>query len=298
MRPTLIITQTHIGYGSPNREDTSKAHGEPLGHGGDRSSPSDAYGWPKHRAVLRARRRRSSTGARRRSAGENLQAEWMRRFADYAKNFPSEAKEIGRRWHGDLPAGWEKTICPRSTRPTATSPAARPQARCSTPSRRAVPELVGGSADLAGSNLTTIKGDAELQSGAARRPQHPLRHPRARDGRHHERHGAARRDHPVRRHLPRLHRLHAARHPARRAHEAARASTSSRTTPSGSARTAPRTSRSSSSPRCGASRTWSCSARPTRTRPPRRGAWRIKHRTGPVALVLTRQKLPLIDRTV
>ncbi|MBA3854769.1 MAG: transketolase, partial [Gemmatimonas sp.] len=153
-RPTLVITRTIIGFGSPNRADTAKAHGEPLGKDEIKLTKA-AYGWPSDEpfhvptAALEHWRLAKERGV-------NMQAEWMRRFAEYAKAFPSEAKELGRRWHGDLPAGWEKTL------PEFTSENGNVASRAASGSvinaiGPAIPELIGGSADLTGSNLTNVK---------------------------------------------------------------------------------------------------------------------------------------------
>jgi len=153
-RPTLVITRTIIGFGSPNRADTAKAHGEPLGKDEIKLTKA-AYGWPSDEpfhvptAALEHWRLAKERGV-------NMQAEWMRRFAEYAKAFPSEAKELGRRWHGDLPAGWEKTL------PAFTNENGHVASRAASGSvinaiGPAIPELIGGSADLTGSNLTNVK---------------------------------------------------------------------------------------------------------------------------------------------
>jgi len=153
-RPTLVVTRTIIGFGSPNRADTAKAHGEPLGKDEIKLTKA-AYGWPSEEpfhvptAALEHWRLAKERGV-------NMQAEWMRRFAEYAKTFPSEAKELGRRWHGDLPAGWEKTL------PEFTSENGNVASRAASGSvinaiGPALPELIGGSADLTGSNLTNVK---------------------------------------------------------------------------------------------------------------------------------------------
>ncbi|MBL8998593.1 MAG: transketolase [Gemmatimonadetes bacterium] len=156
-RPSMIITRTVIGFGSPNRADTAKAHGEPLGKD-EIALTKQAYGWPAtepfhvpHEALEHWRLATER--------GVNLQAEWMRRFAAYAKAFPSEAKEVGRRWHGDLPAGWEKAIptFDASNGNVASRAASGVVLNAIAP---AIPELIGGSADLTGSNLTLIKGNA------------------------------------------------------------------------------------------------------------------------------------------
>ena len=158
-RPSLIITHTIIGYGSPNRADTAKAHGEPLGRD-EIALTKAAYGWPGTEPFF-VPPEALEHWREAKERGVNLQAEWMRRFADYAKHFPSEAKELGRRWHGDLPAGWEKAlpVFDASNGNVASRAASGVVLNAIAP---AVPELIGGSADLTGSNLTHIKGSANF----------------------------------------------------------------------------------------------------------------------------------------
>ncbi|HRN54277.1 MAG TPA: transketolase [Gemmatimonadaceae bacterium] len=153
-RPTLVVTRTVIGFGSPNRADTAKAHGEPLGKDEIKLTKA-AYGWPSDEpfhvptAALEHWRLAKERGV-------NMQAEWMRRFAEYAKAFPSEAKELGRRWHGDLPAGWEKTL-PEFTSENGNVASRAASGAVINAIGPALPELIGGSADLTGSNLTNVK---------------------------------------------------------------------------------------------------------------------------------------------
>jgi transketolase len=154
-RPTLVCTKTIIGYGSPNRADTAKAHGEALGKD-EILLTKKVYGWPSTEPFFVP----DEALAHWRSCkerGVNLQAEWMTRFADYTRNFPSEAMELGRRWHGDLPAGWEKAlpVFDASNGNVASRAASGVVINALAP---ALPELIGGSADLTGSNLTDVKG--------------------------------------------------------------------------------------------------------------------------------------------
>ncbi|MHB1298294.1 MAG: transketolase [Gemmatimonadaceae bacterium] len=161
-RPTMIITRTVIGFGSPNRAGTAKAHGEPLGKD-EIALTKVKYGWPStepfHVPAAALEHWRLA-----KERGVNLQAEWMRRFADFAKSFPSEAKELGRRWHGDLPAQWERAVpeFDASNGNVATRAASGVALNALA---AGIPELIGGSADLAGSNLTTIKGVPAFQPG-------------------------------------------------------------------------------------------------------------------------------------
>lgn len=153
-RPTLVCTKTIIGYGSPNRADTAKAHGEPLGKDEIKLTKA-AYGWPSDEpfhvptAALEHWRLAKERGV-------NLQSEWMRRFAEFSKAFPSEAKELGRRWHGDLPVQWEKAL-PEFTAENGNVASRAASGTVINAIGPAIPELIGGSADLTGSNLTNVK---------------------------------------------------------------------------------------------------------------------------------------------
>ncbi|HSA55579.1 MAG TPA: transketolase [Gemmatimonadaceae bacterium] len=154
-RPSLIIVRTHIGYGSPNRQDTAKAHGEPLGSDEVELAKKN-LGWtatePFHvpdEAV--AHWRRSMTG------GVEAHDAWRHRLIAYTKAFPAEARELGRRLQGDLPGGWQSAI------PSFTAENGHVATRAASGAvlnalAAKIPELFGGSADLSGSNNTTIKG--------------------------------------------------------------------------------------------------------------------------------------------
>ncbi|MEK6611405.1 MAG: transketolase [Gemmatimonadota bacterium] len=155
-RPTLVITKTQIGYGSPNRVNSSKAHGEPLGKD-EIALTKRSLGWPYSEPFAVPTEAAEHWRAQVVSHGEAAHREWMTRFAAYAKANPEDAKELGRRWHGDLPAGWHKhlTAFDASNGNVASRAASGTVLNAIAPH---LPELVGGSADLAGSNLTTIKG--------------------------------------------------------------------------------------------------------------------------------------------
>jgi len=156
-RPTMICTKTIIGYGSPNRADTAKAHGEALGKE-EILLTKKFYEWPSTEPFFVPEDALAHwRGAKER--GVNLQAEWMAKFIAYTKSFPSEAMELGRRWHGDLPTGWEKAlpVFDASNGNVASRAASGVVINALAP---ALPELIGGSADLTGSNLTDVKGAA------------------------------------------------------------------------------------------------------------------------------------------
>lgn len=160
-RPSLVIVRTHIGYGSPNRQDTAKAHGEALGEK-EIELTKQAYGWtypdPFHvpdEALTHWR------GQCLRGSAE--QEAWRRSLIAYSKAHPDEAKEFGRRMQGDLPGGWNQAV-PAFT-PENGNIASRAASGVVLNALAAkVPELVGGSADLSGSNLTIIKDSAKFSA--------------------------------------------------------------------------------------------------------------------------------------
>jgi transketolase len=153
-RPSLVVVRTVIGYGSPNRAGTSKAHGEPLGAGEVRLA-KERLGWqwqePFHVPEDALAHWREA-----RPAGEAMQAEWERRLAAYRAAHPADAAELERRLRGDLPAGWEEALPEFSAESGAVASRAASGTVLNAIAPR-LPELFGGSADLAGSNNTTIK---------------------------------------------------------------------------------------------------------------------------------------------
>ena len=153
-RPTLVVTRSHIGFGSPNRQDTAKAHGEPLGKD-EIALTKQGYGWPStepffvpDEALAHMREARTR--------GAAMQDQWKASFEAYRAAFATEAIELERRWAGRLPEGWEATLT--SFTPESGALASRNASgvvlNAIAPS---LPELIGGSADLAGSNLTMLK---------------------------------------------------------------------------------------------------------------------------------------------
>ncbi|MBV6520175.1 MAG: Transketolase [Gemmatimonadaceae bacterium] len=163
-RPTLVVTRTHIGYGSPNRQDTSRAHGEPLGEA-EVALVKQTLGWPWTDSFVVPRDALDHWRlARERGAG--LHEQWRRDLIAYARAHPDDAKEFGRRMQGVLPGGWQKAI-PAFTAENGTMATRAASGIVVNAIAAKVPELFGGSADLAGSNLTTIK-DAPRFS-----PEHP-----------------------------------------------------------------------------------------------------------------------------
>jgi len=162
-RPSLIIVRSHIGYGSPHKQDTSAAHGSPLGEEEVRLT-KQAYGWDPDRQFYvpeeaLAHFRRAC------ERGRKLQAEWEERFAAYRQAHPEEARQLEMISAGEMPEGWD-TDPPRFAadgKPMATRKASGAAIQWAA---QRVPHLIGGSADLATSNNTDIEDGGEVQRGA------------------------------------------------------------------------------------------------------------------------------------
>ena len=155
-RPTMIITRTVIGFGSPNRAGSAKAHGEPLGVE-EIIRSKDALGWVSHEPFFvpdDARAHWTSMVAERAEA----HAEWETRFAAFRAANGDAAKEFTRRMSGDLPAHWDASL-PTFTAETGTIASRAASGAVLNAIGSNLPELIGGSADLSGSNLTLRKGD-------------------------------------------------------------------------------------------------------------------------------------------
>jgi transketolase len=155
-RPSLIVVRSHIGYGSPNRVDTAKAHGEPLGKE-EVVLAKRNLGWP-HASAFTVPDEALTVWRAAGPRGEEAHDAWRRKLIAYARAFPEEAKELGRRLHGDLPGGWESAIpvFDASNGSVASRAASGTVLNAIAPR---IPELIGGSADLSGSNLTIIQGE-------------------------------------------------------------------------------------------------------------------------------------------
>jgi transketolase len=154
-RPTLIIVDSHIAYGSPNKQDTSAAHGEPLGEEEIRLTKRN-YGWPEdqHFLVPPEVLAHFREGIARR--GSELRGAWMERFKDYEREFPELAENLYRMQHRGLPEGWDREL------PTFPADAEGMGGRIASGKAlnalaRGVPWLVGGSADLAPSTKTRLE---------------------------------------------------------------------------------------------------------------------------------------------
>jgi transketolase len=153
-RPSMIVCRTHIGYGSPNKQDTAKAHGEALGVEEVKLTKQN-LGWPTDEPfsvpdeALAHWRKVKERGAA-------FHEGWRRQLIAYAKAHPGLAKEFGRRMQGDLPTGWESVI-PAFTKENGSVASRSASGTVLAALVEKVPELVGGSADLTPSNNTQPK---------------------------------------------------------------------------------------------------------------------------------------------
>jgi transketolase len=161
--PSLIAVRTHIGYGSPNKQDTSSAHGEPLGPE-ELKLTKENLGWPlEPECFIPEEALKHFRQALER--GKQWDGDWNDRFQAYEKACPEKAQEWDQWMKGELPDGWEKEIpsFPVDPKGMATRVAS---GTVLTAIASQLPNLIGGSADLAPSNKTFIKGDEVFQNGS------------------------------------------------------------------------------------------------------------------------------------
>lgn len=165
-RPTFIILDSHIGYGSPNKQDTAEAHGEPLGEEEVRLTKR-SYGWPENAKffVPDGVYQHFAQGIGER--GATARREWMKLFADYYKAHPELASEINQMQRRELPAGWDRDlpVFPADPKGIAGRDAS---GKVLNVLAQNIPWLLGGSADLGPSNRTllTYKGAGDFQANS------------------------------------------------------------------------------------------------------------------------------------
>lgn len=163
-KPVLIIAKTTIGKGSPNRQGTAKVHGEALGDE-EIAATKAALGWNYGPFEIPEEVYEAWD---HREAGKALEAEWDEMYAAYEKAYPKEAAELARRLAGDLPENWDEIVmdavcaAEEAQETVATRKASLKALNALAP---ALPELLGGSADLTGSNLTNWKDVKSLNTG-------------------------------------------------------------------------------------------------------------------------------------
>jgi len=164
-RPTLIIVDSHIGYGSPHKQDTNAAHGEPLGEEEVRLTKK-FYGWPEDAKFLvpEGVREHFQDGVGKR--GHSARTRWEKMFAEYSQKYPELADRLHRMQRRELPDGWDKNLptFPADPKGVATRDSS---GKVLNSLAENIPWLIGGSADLATSNKTTLKfeGAGDFQAG-------------------------------------------------------------------------------------------------------------------------------------
>ncbi len=161
-RPTLIVVDSHIGYGAPTKQDTSAAHGEPLGEEEIRATKR-RYGWPEDAKFRVPPEVREDFKAKLGARGAKLRAEWMNMFSAFEKEFPDFAAETLAIQHREVPKGWDAGI--PSFPADAKGIASRDSSgKVLNAIAKHHPWLLGGSADLAPSTKTrlTFEGAGEV----------------------------------------------------------------------------------------------------------------------------------------
>ena len=164
-RPTLIVVDSHIGYGAPTKQDTHAAHGEPLGEQEIRAAKR-FYGWPEDQTFLVPAGVREHFAAEFGSRGARLRAEWVTRFDEYRQRYPEDGEALFRMQRRQLPEGLDAAIPSFAT--DAKGLAGRDaSAKVLNAVAQRIPWLIGGSADLAPSTKTRLTFDGAGDFSAA-----------------------------------------------------------------------------------------------------------------------------------
>ncbi len=161
-RSSLIVVRSHIGYGSPKYQDTARAHGAPLGSEEVEATKRN-YGWPEGETFLVP----DGVSAHMGEAvprGAALEADWNRRFAEFESENPGLAAKFQAALKGEPPAGWESRI-PRFEAGGGALATRAASGQVLNEIASAIPWLVGGSADLAASNNSLIKESGNFARG-------------------------------------------------------------------------------------------------------------------------------------
>ena len=162
-RPSIIMVRTHIGYGSPNKHDTGEAHGSPLGVEEVKLTKQN-LGWPLEPAFLVPDQAREHFHQAL-TKGEDAESAWQAKLTAYRKEYPELAAEWDRYTRGELTPGWQAKIpvFSHTDKPVATREASGKVLNAISP---VLPTLLGGSADLAPSTNTLIKGEKDFEPGS------------------------------------------------------------------------------------------------------------------------------------
>ncbi len=169
-RPTLVIVDSHIGYGSPNKQDTSGAHGEPLG-AEEVKLTKQRYGWPEDARFHVPDGVREHFREGMGKSGRSLRDAWFKRLEDYRTRYPELADELYRTQHRQLPEGWDRGLpdFPADAKGVSGRDAS---GKVLNVLAQNVPWLMGGAADLAPSTKTRLTfegaGDFSAENPAGR----------------------------------------------------------------------------------------------------------------------------------
>lgn len=160
-KPSLIKVRTTIGFGSPNKANTHGVHGAALG-GAEVQATRDNLGWQYEPFVVPEDALNHFRKAVER--GAQYEEEWNKNFTNYKAKYGAEAAELERLIKGELPEGWDKVL-PTYTPADKGDATRNHSGKCLNALAGVVPELIGGSADLAPSNMTLLKSSGDFQKG-------------------------------------------------------------------------------------------------------------------------------------
>lgn len=158
-KPSLVIVHTIIGFGSPNKANTSGVHGEPLGTA-ELKATKEALGFDPEQSFVIEEDVLDHFRASVKN-GKRLELDWQARFDAFSAAFPNEAAEFKRRMKGELPTGWDAELPSFETGSSTATRASSGKVLGALSAR--LPELIGGSADLTPSNKTDVKGRTDFQ---------------------------------------------------------------------------------------------------------------------------------------
>jgi len=161
-RPSLIIVRTHIGFGSPNKQDTASAHGAPLGEEEVKLTKQN-LGWPSLEP-FHVPEEALTHWRKAKERGAQLEAEWKKKHAAYGQAHPDLAAELERRLAGRLPDGWDADLPVFTPKDAQATRAASGKVLAAVAAK--IPELIGGSADLAESTNVSFHKDGEFGPGS------------------------------------------------------------------------------------------------------------------------------------
>jgi len=161
-RPSLVIVRTHIGYGSPHKQDTASAHGAPLGEEEVKLTKQN-LGWPSLEP-FHVPEEALAHWRRAQERGTRLEAEWQQKYAAYRKTHPDLAAELERRLAGRLADGWDADLPAFTPKDAQATRAASGKVLAAVAPK--LPELIGGSADLAESTNVVFHNGGDLEAGS------------------------------------------------------------------------------------------------------------------------------------